>query len=342
MLDKLRSVFVFGVSIVALACTCPASAQDQLIVAGTGGTTGDAIRSLFPAFEAEHNVKITYVTGNGSELLAKLQAAQGNQEVDVVMMDDGPMFRAIELGLCSPIEGVDLSNINEGAKVFPENRALGTAFIGIGLIYNKDVFAQKGWAPPTSWRDLEDPKYTKQFVIPPLSNGLGLMATIMLARVNGGGESNIDPGFDALINHVNANVLVYEPTAAKTAEQLQTGQASLAVFGHNRAKIIAESGFPVEFVYPKEGFPVIMPAICPVAKPKVSPAAQAYIKMILSHEAQEALVKAAGYAPVALDVKAGSSFPTGENAPELINVDWVTINKNRDAWNQRWVREVER
>ena len=54
-------------------------------------------------------------------------------------------------------------------------------------------FRQKGWAPPTSWNDLKDPKYQKQLVIPPINNTYGLHTLLMLARMNGGSETNVDP-----------------------------------------------------------------------------------------------------------------------------------------------------
>jgi len=35
-------------------------------------------------------------------------------------------------------------------------------------------------------------------------------------------------------------------------------------------------------------------------------------------------------------------MPIGKRAADLIVVDWDTINANREAWNKRWTREIER
>ncbi|WBU56309.1 ATP-binding cassette domain-containing protein [Paracoccus sediminicola] len=43
-------------------------------------------------------------TGNSTENLARLQAQQSAQELDVVIMDDGPMNQADALGVSAPIE----------------------------------------------------------------------------------------------------------------------------------------------------------------------------------------------------------------------------------------------
>ncbi len=328
----------------ALASASAAAAQDQLIVAGYGGSTEKILREkVLPKFEEENNVKVTYVAGNSTDTLAKLQAQKDNQEIDVALIDDGPMSRAVSLGFCAPITGVDFSQIYDTAA-FPDHKASGLGLIATGLMYNKQVFTENGWAAPTSWNDLKDPKFAGKVVIPPMNNGYGLLTVVMLARMNGGGEGNIEPGFEIIKSDVDKNVLAYEPSPAKMTELFQTGQAVLGVWGSSRVQALAGTGFPVDFVYPAEGAPAVMTAICPVAKASVSPLAQAFVTMMLSKEVQESLADEAGYAPVRKDavVKNPGLMPYGETAKKLVVADWSTINQQRDEWNKRWTREVER
>jgi putative spermidine/putrescine transport system substrate-binding protein len=68
----------------------PAAAQETLLFASTGGSTEKIIRAkILPDFEKAHNVKVTYVAGNSTDILAKLQAQKDNQEIDLAMNDDG-------------------------------------------------------------------------------------------------------------------------------------------------------------------------------------------------------------------------------------------------------------
>ena len=85
----------------------PALAQPKtLTVAGYGGVWDQHLRKeVFPAFEQKHGVKIEYVAGNSTDTVAKLQAQKGNQVIDVAIVDDGPMYQAIQLGFCAPIKG---------------------------------------------------------------------------------------------------------------------------------------------------------------------------------------------------------------------------------------------
>jgi putative spermidine/putrescine transport system substrate-binding protein len=333
-----------GASLAALMAGMPVAAQETFVVAGSGGSTEKTIREkILPAFEKAHNVKVTYVAGNSTDTLAKLQAQKDNQVIDVAMIDDGPMMRAVSLGFCAPMQGLEGLKLHEVAKL-PGGKASGYGMIATGLMYNTEVFKKNGWAAPTSWNDLKDPKYKGKVVMPPLNNGYGLLTVVMLARMNGGGEKNIDPGFKVMKEAVGANILAYEPSPAKHAELFQTGQAIFGVWGSSRVQALADTGAPVDFVYPKEGAPVVMVAICPVAKKSVSPKAHAFVKMMLEPAAQEIMAEHAGFAPVntlAKLTKVGM-MPVGDAARMLIAADWDTINPVRDDWNKRWVREIER
>ena len=100
--------------------------------------------------------------------------------------------------------------------------------------------------------DIKDPKFKKLLVIPPINNTYGLYTLMMYARLNGGGEKNIEPGFKVMKADINPNVLVYEPSPGKMTELFQSGQAQIAVWGTGRVHSFAMTGFPVDFVYPKE------------------------------------------------------------------------------------------
>ena len=112
-------------------------------------------------------------------------------------------------------------------------------------MYNTKVFAEKGWAPPTSWNDLKDPKYQKLLVIPPINNTYGLHTLLMLAKMNGGGEKPMSsPASRSSRSRVNPNVLAYEPSPGKMTELFQSGQAVLAVWGTGRVQTLRQHRLP--------------------------------------------------------------------------------------------------
>src|SRR5882724_12991569 len=271
----------FSVAVLAAVPSVAAAQQRTLYVAGYGGSFEKTIRDeVIPAFEKENGVKIEYVAGNSTDTLAKLQAQKGNQQIDVAIVDDGPMYQAIQLGFCGKLDGLP-ADLYDAAR-FKDDRAVGIGIVATGLMYNTKVFAEKGWAPPTSWNDLKDTKYAKQLVIPPINNTYGLEALVMLSKMNGGGEANVDSGFKIFKEQINPNVLAYEPSPGKMTELFQSGQAVIAVWGTGRVQSFANTGFPVDFVYPKEGAPILLASACPVVKPTPSPLAQAFVKALLT------------------------------------------------------------
>jgi putative spermidine/putrescine transport system substrate-binding protein len=213
-------------------------------------------------------------------------------------------------------------------------------------MYNTKVFKEKGWAAPTSWNDLKDPKFKKLLVIPPINNTYGLHTLVQFARMNGGGEKSIEPGFKVMKDQINPNVLAYEPSPGKMTELFQSGQAVIAVWGSGRVASFANTGFPVDFVYPKEGALTLLAAACPVAKPNASPLAHEFVKAMIAPDFQAVLAKEYGYGPVnkkaKIDEASLKMAPVGERAAKLKNVDWDVINDKRDEWTKRWNREVER
>jgi putative spermidine/putrescine transport system substrate-binding protein len=334
-------------AVLALAGTLSAGAQQKTFyVAGYGGSFEQTMRKeIIPAFEKKHNVKVEYVAGNSTDTLAKLQAQKGNQQIDVIIVDDGPMFQAIRLGFCAPIQGLPAADIYDSAK-YKGDKAVGIGLVGTGIMYNTKYFKEKGWAAPTSWNDLKDPKYKKLLVIPPINNSYGLYTLVMFARMNGGGENNIEPGFKVMKEQVNPNVLAYEPSPGKMTELFQSGQAAIAVWGTGRVHSFAITGFPVDFVYPKEGAVTLLASACPVAKADASPLAQDFVKAMIEPQFQQVLALEYGYGPVNKKAKVDHEklkiAPIGDRAAKLVNVDWDTINDKRDDWTKRWNREVER
>jgi putative spermidine/putrescine transport system substrate-binding protein len=342
MLHPLRTVTLAA----ALALASAAAQAQTLYVAGYGGSFEQTIRKeILPAFTKKFGASVEYIAGNSTDTVAKLQAQRSNQQIDVAIVDDGPMYQAIALGFCAPIVGLPEADIVKSAR-YKDDKAIGMGLVATGLMYNTKYFADKKWPAPTSWNDLKDPKYKKLLVIPPLNNTYGLHALLMMARLNGGGEKNIDPGFKVMKDDINPNVLVYEPSPGKMTELFQSGQGQIAVWGTGRVQAFANTDFPVDFIYPKEGAPILLASACPVAKASINPLAYEFIKTLISAPVQAGMAKEMGNGPVNTKVDVNMPelrmAPVGERAKLVIQPDWDAINAQREEWTKRWNREVER
>lgn len=345
-----RCVLSLAVAAVALS-TGLASAQTKTLYIGMNGGAMEKTwtEHVFPAFEKANNVKVVVVPGGSADILAKAQANKDKPQMHVMFLDDGVMVRAIGLGLCEKMKPSAALN-----EVFPTARFKGDMATGVtmgmtGLAYNKKMFAEKGWAAPTSWMDLADPKFKGKVVFQSLSSStFGLHGFLMFNRIKGGTDANVEPGFNAWKTSIGANVLEYIPSSAKLSEMMQTGEAAIAPLTPTSVASLQEKGIAVEYAQPKEGSVVLMVGECVIANNSEPALAQKLAEYLLTAEAQ-----AAG-------LQHGNQIPSNPKAPAIgddaklklkqfgdymktaVVVDWSAINENRPAWNARWNRIIER
>ncbi|HVL76359.1 MAG TPA: ABC transporter substrate-binding protein [Noviherbaspirillum sp.] len=324
-----------------------AHAQQTLYLGAYGGSTEKLFKEkIIPAFEAKHNVKIVYVTGNSTDTLAKLQAQRARQELDVVLLDDGPMYQAMQFGFCDKVQAAPVYNDLYSLARMGDN-AVAVGVVATGLAYNPEAFKKAGLAAPDSWEILTDKRFRQKVAIPPISNTYGLQTLTMFAKLRGGGDTNIEPGFAAMTKEVAPNVLAWEPSPGKMTELFQNGDVTLAVWGSGRVQALKDTGFPVEFVYPKEGALALMVAACPVVQSDVSAQSQAFIQYLLTPEVQAMLADSQGWGPTNkkanLSPAVAAKVPYGEQqVGKLIATNWSAVNEKRAEWTNRWNRTVER
>jgi putative spermidine/putrescine transport system substrate-binding protein len=334
----------------ALGVCGAAVAQTKTIYIGmNGGTMEKAYTQyVFPAFEKQNNARVVVVPGTSSDILAKAQANKDKPQMHVMFLDDGVMVRAIGMGLCQKQQpSANLKALYPVAR-FKDDMASSISLGMTGLAYNKKMFTEKGWAPPTSWMDMADPKYKGKLVFPSItSSSFGLHGFLMFNRIQGGTDTNVEPGFKAWPTTVGPNVLEYIPSSAKISEMVQTGEAALFPLTPSGVAALKSRGIPVEYAQPKEGAVLLMVAQCVVANNSEPELAQKLAEFLLSPQAQANMLEH------------GNIVPTNPGAPVVgagvaqvaqisgwlknaIAVDWVSINANRPAWNARWNRSIER
>ena len=266
--SRTRRALVTAAALTAVAATGTATAQTKTLYIGmNGGTMEKAYTQyVFPAFEKLHGVKVVVVPGTSSDILAKAQANKDKPQMHVMFLDDGIMVRAMGMGLCEKQKpNPHLNDIYPAAR-FKDDLASGVSLGMTGIAYNTKMFAEKGWAAPTSWMDFADPKYKGKVVFQSMpSSSFGLHGFLMFNRIQGGSETNVDPGFKAWPNTVGRNVLEYIPSSAKISEMLQTDEAALFPLTPTQVTALKLKGMQVEYAQPKEGSVVLNVAECAIA-----------------------------------------------------------------------------
>ncbi|WP_459616187.1 ABC transporter substrate-binding protein [Bordetella sp. 2513F-2] len=339
-----------GAALLAATLSGTAWAQQKTLYVGMNG--GDMERAftqhVFPAFEKENNVKIVVVPGTSTDVLAKAQAYKDNPQMHVMFLDDGVMSRAISMGLCDKLQdGPALQQLYPAALI-KNGMAAGIDTGMTGVAYNTKLFAERGWAPPTSWMDLADPKYKGKVVFQSAATStFGLHAFMMFNRIQGGDEKNVDPGFSKWDDTIGPNVLEYIPNTAKLSEMIQSGEAAIFPLTPTATARFQRRGIPVEYVQPKEGSVILMVAECVIAGNSEPELSQKLAHYLLTAQAQSKALEFGGHFPSnkTVTAPAGSEEMLAKFQQYMQNahvVDWDTINATRGSFNARWNRSVER
>ncbi|KAF0226829.1 MAG: putative spermidine/putrescine transport system substrate-binding [Beijerinckiaceae bacterium] len=345
----LRSALVMSTALVGL--TGYATAQTKTLYIGMNGGNFEKTftQAVFPDFEKANNVKVVVVPGTSSDILAKATAAKDKPQMHVMFLDDGVMVRAIGAGLCEKTKsGPELAELAPGTRM-KDDMAVGIDLGMTGIAYNTKMFAEKGWAAPTSWMDFADPKFKGKVVFQSASaSSFGLHAFLMFNRIQGGTEKNVEPGFAKFRDSIGANVLEFIPNSAKISEMVQTGDAAIFPLTPTGVATLKDKGIPVEYAQPKEGSVVLMVAQCVIAKNSEPELAQKLAAYLLSADAQSKALAAGNVVPS--NTKAKATTPESEKKlaafhgfmKTAVNLDWDAINEKRPEWNSRWNKMIER
>ncbi|MFM1655230.1 polyamine ABC transporter substrate-binding protein [Brevibacillus sp. B_LB10_24] len=321
--------------------------SSTLVVAAYGGSHEKAMKeSIIPLFEQKYKAKVTYVTGSSMDTLAKLQAQKDKPQIDVAFMDDGPQAMAKSFGLLAPLDPAKVPHLSEVYDIAKDSDNIGvaTGLDATGLSYNTKVFKEEGWTAPSSWNDISNTEFKDKLVLPSIANTYGVHLLVMLAKANGGSESNIEPGF-AKLKEIAQYAVTFDKTA-DVSNYFMQGETVISAWGVGRTFTLQSKNFPIDFVYPKEGAVALMPTANLVKNAPHPELAQAFIDFMLSEEAQEAQSKATFTGPVNKQVKlpedvAAKVVYGEETVNKLVRMDWKTVNENRAAWTERANKEIE-
>jgi putative spermidine/putrescine transport system substrate-binding protein len=350
-MKNMQRIALTGLSclpLAALLASAPAVAEPTLYLGMNGGTMERLYADqILPAFEKANNVKVVIVPGTSSDILAKVQANKDNPQMHVIFLDDGIMYRAISMGLCDKLQdSAPLADIPAKGKI--KDQAVAVNLGVTGLAYNTKMFKENGWSAPTSWMDMADKRYKEKLVFQSMSSStFGLHGFLMFNRIQGGSETNVEPGFKAWPKTIGPNVLEYIASSAKISEMVQTGEAAIFPLTPTGVTALKLKGIPVEYAPPKEGAVVLNVAECVIAKNDQPELAQKLAAFLLTPEAQAPALELGDQIPSnpktpTTDRTRGQVEAMNKYLETAVTIDWDQVNQLRPEWNARWNKTIER
>ncbi|GIP34100.1 extracellular solute-binding protein [Paenibacillus sp. J2TS4] len=318
--------------------------EAQLVVAGNGATVENLMKDeIFKKFNEKYpDVKLSYVSGVSTEIVAKVKAQQAAPQIDLVIIEGGEQETGRKAGLWEPLVEQDIPNMKNVMDnlAISENSGVTVNFTPMGISYQAEEVKAKGLPIPESWNDLALPEMKGNITLTEISSNFGRSALIMLAYANGGNEQNMDPGFEKL-----KTIAGYMPTFAKSAAQLQQNlqnkSAVYTAWTMARSLVQADAGLDLEFVIPKEGAPIVPNVASKVKNAKNTAATDLFIDFLLSDEVQTLYGTKLYYHP-ATEVKLPDDIAQklDFDRNKIVKTDYEAIGQNMSAWLDRFNKEI--
>ena len=233
-------------------------AQSKTIVStGFGGIYEQRYRkNVLDPFEKKTGAKFVFKFGSPDEWLSNAVINKDDPEIDLPFLGLPTSIKAIKtegvfLDL-TPAMIPNLADVDPAFYDFFDKRAVGFNYVDAGIAYRKDMMTG---APPEGWKDLWDPRFKGQIILPEPSGGFFYEIVLIAALLNGGSAQNLEPAYAAL-QRLKPNIARWYKSPNEVGTSLERKEAAVALSGSFRTYALKDAGLPVEYVFPKDGSPV--------------------------------------------------------------------------------------
>lgn len=311
---------------------------DELVVGVWGGAQERIVKQYCekPLVE-KFGCKVSYVLGGTPERRARAYAERGRPSFDVLYLNIFESRQAVKDGVTqAPTAAVpQFANLLDVAKI----GGYGVALNPCSIVYDK----RKASKPVTSWKDMWNPEWKGRISWPIFPGAEGAAGLLMAAKVWGGDEKNIAPGFE--------KVKELKPFAAIHGSQDQLfqmfdqGVADLAIEFGSFTRKYAETRNPnIEIANPVEGQAVAMNVACITVGTKNQKLAEEWINFHLSEPCMLAYARETYYSPTVKGLNIPDELQAklvlGPDADRLVDFDWDVVTRSQAAWSSRFNREI--
>lgn len=320
-----------------------------LRVATWGGTWMQLLQQFVePAIKAR-GATVEYVLGQPDDNLAKLIAARGQRPpIDMIEYSENDRTSMLGAGVLAPIDYAQVPNA-QGVRAsgrLPSMVANSSTLDGI--VYNSAKFQEAGIAPPKTYADLADPRLRDRVAFGDITTPQGVKGLIAIAYENGGSETNLLPGMQAI---VKLRPRTFYKTWTQILTQFKAGDVWVAHWHAGWVVRGRQAGIPLDLALPpvagKKGV-LSNTWLSPVKDSPNGVAALAFINEYLALRPQIELGKRNGIRPInqqAADMLAKDDPALAAvlplSAAEVDQIFYPDITKiDMDALIDQWNRTV--
>jgi iron(III) transport system substrate-binding protein len=322
----------FSLTVMALA---------MLVVFAAGVAQADSI-SAYMGFSREVNealakrieektgIEVKNVTLSWGEIWARLRSEAPRFNADMVMSFGGAAaLEGTEKGYYEAYQSPAWADIDASFKS-PDGTYYALGTFSFVLVGNRTKLAENGYTMPTSWKELLDPKWKGQIVVPsPRTSGTAFMINYSFLSLFGEKE-----GWKFL-EDLDNNIAFYTRSGNAPTDLVARGEYLLGITADENVLKRINDGYPLEWNVPSEGIGY-EGNYCVILKgTRNLELAKKVVDYLGSQDCSE-FIAGMGYIPPRPGIASGLY---GEKPPLFIDLDHAWAYKNQRSIMLNWKKK---
>jgi len=330
MKEKLISVVVVAIFSVVLA----SSAMAEVLNAYMGMSPENNVK-IVNFIKEKTGITVNQTFQSFGEIEAKVKAEAPNFNADIIVGCGSPLaFMAKKNGWSVPYVSSGWKGV---ADVFldPQGYWYNFSNFSFVLVGSKDRLAKAGYSMPKSWKELLDPKWKGEIVMPsPLSSGTANQMRFTFLALYGD-----DAGWKYLAD-LDKNIHHYTRSGNAPTDLVGRGEFMLGLTSDENVKKRLDDGYPLIWTIPNEGtgydgsFALILKGTKKLA------AAKKVIDVLGTPELSKTMAEIGYVTP-----RPAPNKLYGKTLPKYIKIDLGKAAedrpKNNDIWKQKFRTEFK-
>ncbi|HYQ60170.1 MAG TPA: extracellular solute-binding protein [Desulfatiglandales bacterium] len=290
------------------------------------GTSPDNNAKIAAFIKDKTGITVNQSFQSFGEIEARVKAEAPNFNADMIIGCGSPLaFMAPKNGWSIPYKSAAWKGTQE-VFVDPQGHWYNIGNFSFVLVANKNRLAKSGSAMPTSWKDLLDPKWKGEILMPsPLSSGTANMMRFSFLALYGD-----DEGWK-FMEALDKNIAYYTRSGNAPTDLVGRGEFTLGITSDENVKKRIDDGYPLIWSIPKEGtgydgtFALILKGT------KKLDACQKIIDVLGSPEFST-LMAGIGY----MTPRPAPNALYGKTLPKYIKLDLGKASQDKEKNNEIW------
>src|SRR5687767_13789324 len=333
------TIFVLCVSALLFSCNPGSSPTSRKLLIYTPHGQ-DLLKESIDRFKAAHpDVDVQFLDMGSREVLERIRAERNRPQADLWWGASHATFQtAADENLLSPYRPTWADVVPAGSRD-QEHRWYGTYKTPEVIVYNSD--AVKPEDVPKDWDDVLDPKWHDRILIrnPNPSDSMRAIFGAMIWRFYKDTGSP-EKGYEWL-RRLDTNVHEYTADGTLLMQKLVRREGDITLWNLPDVWLYKEQkGFPIGYVFPASGTPVITDGIALVRGAPNGEEAKSFYEFVTTPENLVLAAKKYYRIPVRTDID-HSQLPAWMN--ERVNempIDWDLLRKQSGEWLRYWDTEI--